>query len=76
MTGQQLFNKYSKRDFTQSESDVYAQTLMSIFSQIGDEIFPLLEDAESQNKKLDLKVISSDEQFQHDEIQPSDIIFV
>lgn len=54
MTGKQLFVKLTVRDFSGSEQDLYAQLLMTIFSHIGDDIFDLLEDAESQNKKLDI----------------------
>jgi hypothetical protein len=54
MTGKQLFEKLTVRDFSGSEQDLYAQLLMTIFSHIGDDIFDLLEDAESQNKKLDI----------------------
>jgi hypothetical protein len=52
MDGQQLYDKYTARDFSGSIDDQYAQDLQTIFSNIKGEIFPLLETAEKENKRL------------------------
>ena len=57
MTGESLFNKLSKRDYSGSDSDEYAQLLLTIHSQLsasGEEadFFSLLEKAESEGKKI------------------------
>lgn len=59
MTGKQLFNKLTVRDFTNSEADEYAQLLLTIEASIGDDILPLLEQADAQGKKLDVKDIDA-----------------
>lgn len=56
MIGEQLFESKTKRDFTGSEEDEYAQDLMTIFSHIGTDLFPLLEEAEKTQKKVRIKV--------------------
>lgn len=76
MTGKELFKKYTDRDFSGSEADVYAQTLLTIFAHVHDDIFPLLEKAEKENKKLDIKSFPENEQMLHDELVKEDIIFV
>lgn len=56
MTGKQLFDNYtSKRDYSGSTQDEYAQMLSTIQLVIGDAIYPLLEKAEAENKKLFVK---------------------
>jgi hypothetical protein len=52
LTGLDLFKIKSKRDYTDSEDDNYAQLLFTMYIYIGDALFPLLEQAEQQNKKL------------------------
>lgn len=61
MTGQQLFEAKSQRDYTGSEADEYAQLLMSIFMHIGAALFPLLEIAENEGRKVGLKDVEKDE---------------
>lgn len=65
MTGEQIYNKYrSFRDYSGSPEDEYAQLLDTIQGQyLGDgspdgrraSFFRLLEQAESQGKKLSVK---------------------
>ena len=56
MEGKDIYNGFLKnRDFTGSTEDSYAQELMTIFFQIGVEIFDLLEKAKKQNKTLKIK---------------------
>lgn len=56
MKGKDLY-KYlvSKRDYSGSEADEYAQFLTTLFSQLGDSFFALLETAHSKDKKLSIK---------------------
>lgn len=61
MTGQQIFETKTKRDYTGSEADEYAQLLMSIFMHIGDDLYPLLEKAENEGKQVDLIDVEKDE---------------
>lgn len=77
MTGKELFEYYtSKRDYSGSDEDKYAQTLMTIWAHIFDETYPLLEEAERLNKKLDVRVFPDEELFLHDEIIKEDIVYV
>lgn len=69
MTGKQLFNKLTHRDFSGSAADEYASDLMGIFAGIGDDIFPLLEQAETEGKSLS---VAGDD----DEIMVSSIVLV
>ena len=56
MDGFELFTHYtSKRDYTGSPEDSYAQTLETLFVHLRDDLFPLLEKAELENKKLLIK---------------------
>ena len=55
MDGKELFINYtSKRDYSGSKADEYAQLLTTIFYHIKTDIFQLLETAEAENKKLSL----------------------
>ena len=68
MDGKELFNQLSVRDYSDSEADQYAQTLQTMFFHctMSDEIqkfYNLLEQAESENKKL---VISDDQEDEYD----------
>lgn len=74
MNGKDLYFKYSERDFSGSVDDIYAQLLSTIFAHIGKDLFPLLEKAELDNKRLSLK--EHDESLLIDEYTESDIIFV
>jgi hypothetical protein len=56
MKGKDLFQQYtSKRDYSGSKADEYAQLLFTIFFHIQDAIYPLLEKAETAGKKLSIK---------------------
>ncbi len=55
MTDEQIFESKIQRDFTGSEEDEYAQTLMTIFSHIGSDLFPFLKLAESKFKKVHIR---------------------
>lgn len=70
MNGQELLNQYtSKRDFSGDIHDQYAQLLMTIFSSIGANIYPLLEKADKSGKSLSVKG-------EPDEITTDDIILI
>lgn len=66
MTGKELFNKYL------AKRDEYASTLLTISQSIGDDIYPLLEKAEAENKKLSIK---EQPEFM-DDVLTDDILFV
>lgn len=70
MTGKELFNKYT------NEANEYAQTLMTIWAHIGDAIFPLLEKADKDGKKLDVKAVAAGSEYLQDELTTDDIILV
>jgi hypothetical protein len=77
MTGKELFVKYtSKRDYTGSKADEYAQLLQTILFHIGNELFDLLEKAEKQAKKLQVLDLTEHGLILRDEIQITDIVFV
>jgi len=56
MNGAQLFEFYSEfRDFSGSDRDEYAQNLGTAISLFGkDKVFNLLEQAEREDKKIEL----------------------
>jgi hypothetical protein len=71
MTGQELYTRYtSRRDYSGSDADQYAQLLSTIFRNILDGIYPLLEKAEAEGKKLTL----SDPAILQDEYTSADVI--
>lgn len=81
MTGQELYHKYvNLRDCTGSKEDKYAQFLETLFLNIREDLYPLLEKAEKQSKRLALSdelihlYLYSDTNF--DEISVSDIVMV
>jgi hypothetical protein len=77
MTGKELFTLYaSKRDYTGSKADEYAQLLNTIMFNIGNELFDLLEKAEKQSKKLQVLDLTEYGLILRDEIQKTDIVFV
>ncbi len=77
MTGQELFELYiSKRDYSGSEEDRYVETLRTIWSNIFYKLYPLLEDAEAQGKKLDIKTVDHGHPLLNDELNEDDIILV
>ena len=73
MSGEKLYNQYtSKRDYSGSKADEYAQLLETIRFHLGAEIFPLLETAKKNNKQLSLK----DEGVLVDEYSIDDVILL
>lgn len=75
MKGNELYHKYtSKRDYTGSEADEYAQLLETIRFHIGNKIFDLLEIAEKEGKRLKVLDLTENGIILRDEIQLSDII--
>lgn len=61
MPNTKLFESLSKRDFSGSAEDTYAQFLITCFFSVHEDLFPLLEKAHRLNKKLDLKDHMCDE---------------
>lgn len=77
MNGNDLLSQYtSKRDYSNSPSDQYAQLLETIFFHIGKELFKLLEKAEKESKKLEVLDLTENGTILRDEIQLTDIILV
>lgn len=75
MTGIDLFKKYTSfRDYSGSEADQYAQLLMTLSVNIGDDLFPLLEKAEESGKKL--TIVENDEESIVGEITIDDVVMV
>jgi len=73
MNGENLYNQYtSKRDYSGSKADEYAQLLETIRFHIGTAVYSLLETAEADNKQLSLK----DEGVLVDEYSIDDVIFL
>ena len=69
MTGEQLFEHYQKN----GPAD-YAAVLMTIYMAIGEQLFSLLANAESENKKLAIKAVSVDDAI--GDITSDDIDFI
>jgi hypothetical protein len=60
--GKKLYKVYvSKRDYSGSPQDEYAQLLSTIYLHLGDSVFTLLKTAEISKKKLELRQSFSDE---------------
>jgi hypothetical protein len=77
MTGKEIFYSYTqKRDYTGSKTDEYAQLLETIIFHIGNEIFNLLEKAESEGKKLKVLDLTDNGKILRDEIQITDIFLI
>ncbi len=77
MTGEEIFHHYlMKRDHSGGPDDQYAQLLQTIWSNIFNKIFPLLEKAEREGKKLDIREVPDDQMYLLDEISVSDVIFI
>lgn len=68
MNGQDLFVKLSKRDYSGSEEDNYAQLLGTIFTHVHTEIFILLEKAEKLGKKLNISESDLSDEYTIDDI--------
>jgi hypothetical protein len=54
MKGEELYRRYSYRDYSGSDEDTYAQLLQTIFAHVGTDLFDLLERADVLNKKLSI----------------------
>ncbi|WP_256013126.1 hypothetical protein [Desertivirga xinjiangensis] len=68
MTGKQIFEKHI------GEQGEYGRTLFFMVRNVGDDLFPLLEKAEAEGKKLEIKPLKGD--LLTDEITIDDIILV
>ncbi len=68
MNGQDLYLKLSKRDYTGSPQDNYAQLLGTIFLHIQSDIFKLLEQADKLGKKLKIERSNSLDEYTIDNI--------
>ena len=75
--GKVLFNVCtSKRDYSGSPQDEYAQLLYTIHQHIGEDVFNLLKTAEKQNKILGIKQNHSEEHILQDEYTIEDIVLL
>lgn len=55
MNGKELYKKYtSRRDFSGKPEDVYAQLLNTLLFNVGDDLYDLLEKAESSGQKIEI----------------------
>lgn len=52
--GIELYKLKAKRDYSNSPQDQYAQLLNTLFAHLKTDLFPLLEKAEQEGKKLSL----------------------
>lgn len=77
MEGKDLYNSLiSKRDYSGSTADEYAQFLTTLFFQLGKDLFPLLESAHKESKVLALKPEISNSDVLIDEYSTEDIILI
>ena len=78
MTGEEIYNDLiSKRDYSGSKADEYAQFLVTLFFHLKEEeLFPLLEKAHAENKTLALKSSAEDSTVLVDEYTIEDITLV
>ncbi len=77
MKGENLFNQYtSKRDYSGSNADEYAQLLITIKNQIGNSVYAILEKAESIGKKLNIKDLTAENTILCNEFTNEDIILL
>lgn len=77
MKGQELLTELiAKRDYSGSPADEYAQLLYTLTLHIGEAIYPLLEKAQSNNKKLALNSNTSESDVLVDQYTVADIIFI
>jgi len=72
MDGMTLFKNLPERDYSGSEEDEYIQFIQTLFLHLRYDLFPFLEKAHVQGKKLSLKKGSE----YHDEITIGDIILI
>ncbi|MPS73999.1 MAG: hypothetical protein E2590_12765 [Chryseobacterium sp.] len=62
MTGKELYKKLSRRDYSGSDDDVYAQWLQTLFLQLpSSDFYKLLEKSEKLGKKIIPKDSKADE---------------
>lgn len=77
MKGQELLTELvAKRDYSGSPADEYAQLLHTLTLHLGEAIYPLLEKAQSSNKKLALNPNTIDSDILVDQYTVADIIFI
>ena len=77
MEGKNLYDSLiAKRDYSGSTADEYAQLLLTLFSHLGETFFPLLESAHSENKKLSLEELASEDSIVVDEYTLENIIIL
>ena len=69
MTGEQLFDSYIEA------KTPYANVLWTIFMNIGDQIYPLLDKADKAGKKLAIKEFTDNPDL-HDELTEADVILL
>jgi len=73
--GRELYDYYrSKRDYSGSEEDRYAQLMETLHFHIHEKLYPLVEKAEAEGKRLDVR--SPDEDILYDDIDESMVILV
>lgn len=77
MEGKELYQLLtSKRDYSGSNADEYAQLLTTLFYHVGQDLFPLLESAHKDSKFLALKPEISNGGILVDEYTLDDIILL
>lgn len=77
MDGEKLYSELiSKRDYSGSKADEYAQLLTTLFFQIGEPIFALLETAATENKTLAINPELENSDVLVDEYTIQDIVIV
>jgi hypothetical protein len=77
MSGKNLYSELtSKRDYSGSKADEYAQLLDTIYNQIGKAIYPLLENAVGKNKSIAVANQFNLADVLVDEITVESIIFI
>ncbi|MXS70270.1 hypothetical protein GSF70_03490 [Flavobacteriaceae bacterium W22] len=77
MKGENLYLKLSQRDYSGTDTDIYAQLLITIFFHLSgnneiDKFYELIEKAEEQNKKISIIETAND----NDEYYFSDLILI
>jgi len=74
MNGKELFELKTIRDYSGSEADEYAQLLATVFFNVGSDIFPILETAENEGKRISVLPINAN--ILRDEILLADIVLI
>lgn len=52
--GVELYKQLAQRDYSGSDADQYAQLVQTLFSHLRQDLFPLLESAHRDGKKLSI----------------------